>query len=65
MPDDDKNLEQHLKKLEEWLGLSVASSDAIARLVEPDDQLRWQSIHELLYDAYGQVAAELKHRLGE
>jgi hypothetical protein len=65
MPDDDTNLEQHLKKLEEWLGLSVASSDEIARLVEPADQLRWKSIHELLYDAYGQVEAELKHRLGE
>jgi hypothetical protein len=65
MPDNDKNIEQHLKKLEEWLGLSVASSDEIARLVEPSDQARWKSIHDLLYDAYGQVAADLKRRTAE
>lgn len=65
MPDNDKNLEQHLKKLEEWLGLSVASADEIARLVDPADQARWKGIHDLLYDAYGQVAADLKRRTNE
>ena len=65
MADNDKNIEQHLKKLEEWLGLSVGSSDEIARLVEPADQARWKTIHDLLYDAYRQVSEDLQGRINK
>ena len=65
MADNDKNLEQHLKKLEEWLGLSVASSDEIRRLVEPADQARWKTIHDLVYDAYRQVSEDLQGRINK